>query len=89
MSVQTGVVKWFDAKKGYGFILHPDDGSDIFVHYSQIDSSKRFKTLRTGEVVSFNLVNGPKGLHAHNVMAFGDESEGTEEGAMLAHDEAH
>ncbi len=89
MSVQTGVVKWFDAKKGYGFILHPDDGSDIFVHYSQIDSSKRFKTLRTGEVVSFDLVNGPKGLHAHNVMAFGDENEETEEGAMLAHDEAH
>jgi len=89
MSDITGVVKWFDAKKGYGFILHPDDGSDIFVHYSQIDSSKRFKTLRTGEVVSFDLVNGPKGLHAHNVMAFGDESEGAEEGVLLAHDEAH
>lgn len=89
MSVQTGVVKWFDAKKGYGFILHPDDGSDIFVHYSQIDSSKRFKTLRTGEVVSFDLVDGPKGWHAHNVVAYGDDSEVPEEASMMAHDDAH
>ena len=63
----SGVVKWFDAKKGYGFILHPDDGSDIFVHYSQISTDKRFKTLRTGEVVEFELVDGPKGLSARNV----------------------
>ena len=68
MSAYIGVVKWFDAKKGYGFILHPDDGSDIFVHYSQINTEKRFKTLRTGESVEFNLVDGPKGLHAHDVV---------------------
>ena len=67
MSVQIGQVKWFDAKKGYGFITHPDDGSDIFVHYSQIQTDKRFKTLRTGELVEFQLVQGPKGLHAQNV----------------------
>ena len=67
MSAYIGVVKWFDAKKGYGFILHPDDGSDIFVHYSQINTEKRFKTLKTGEVVEFNLVDGPKGLHAQEV----------------------
>ena len=67
MSAYNGVVKWFDAKKGYGFILHPEDGSDIFVHYSQIHTEKRFKTLRTGETVEFDLVEGPKGLHAHNV----------------------
>ena len=67
MSVQIGQVKWFDAKKGYGFITHPQDGSDIFVHYSQILTDKRFKTLRTGELVEFSLVQGPKGLHAQNV----------------------
>ena len=69
MSIFTGLVKWFDAKKGYGFILHPKDGSDIFVHYSQIVTNKRFKTLRTGELVEFNLVEGPKGLHAQSVVS--------------------
>lgn len=67
MSILTGQVKWFDAKKGYGFIVHPEDGSDIFVHYSQIQTDKRFKTLRTGEFVEFSLVQGPKGLHAEDV----------------------
>ena len=73
MSAYNGIVKWFDAKKGYGFIVHPEDGSDIFVHYSQIHSKKRFKTLRTGETVDFDLVEGPKGLHAHNVSPTHDE----------------
>ena len=72
-------VKWFDAKKGYGFILHPDDGSDIFVHYSQIVTERRFKTLRTGEKVSFDLVDGPKGLHAHNVVPAIDDVEKLDE----------
>lgn len=68
MSIRRSVVKWFDAKKGYGFIVHPDGGNDIFVHYSTISSDKRFKTLRTGQVVEFELNDGPKGLHAHNVV---------------------
>ena len=76
MSAYIGVVKWFDAKKGYGFILHPDDGSDIFVHYSQITTEKRFKTLRTGEMVEFSLADGPKGLHAQGVTPT-EESEET------------
>lgn len=69
MSIRRSVVKWFDAKKGYGFIVHPDGGNDIFVHYSAIDTDKRFKTLRTGQVVEFELSDGPKGLHAHDVNA--------------------
>jgi len=67
MTIQRSVVKWFDAKKGYGFIVHPRGGSDIFVHYSQIDTEKRFKTLRTGQVVEYELHDGPKGLHAVDV----------------------
>ncbi len=68
MSIRRSVVKWFDAKKGYGFIVHPEGGNDIFVHYSAISTDKRFKTLRTGQVVEFELNDGPKGLHAHNVV---------------------
>lgn len=73
MSTRRSVVKWFDAKKGYGFIVHPEGGTDIFVHYSAISSDKRFKTLRTGQVVEFDLTDGPKGLHAHNVVPHGPE----------------
>ena len=69
MSTRRSVVKWFDAKKGYGFIVHPDGGGDIFVHYSSIDSDRRFKTLRTGQVVEFELHDGPKGLNAQEVVA--------------------
>ena len=68
MSTRRSVVKWFDAKKGYGFIVHPEGGGDIFVHYSSIDTERRFKTLRTGQVVEFQLEDGPKGLHAQDVV---------------------
>lgn len=67
MAMQRSVVKWFDAKKGYGFIVNPQGGSDVFVHYSQIDTERRFKTLRTGQVVEYELEDGPKGLHAVNI----------------------
>ncbi len=67
MKVQRSIVKWFDAKKGYGFILNPDGGVDVFAHYSQIVSEQRFKTLRTGEIVDYELHDGAKGLHAQNI----------------------
>ena len=73
MVTQRSVVKWFDAKKGYGFIVNPQGGQDIFVHYSQIDTERRFKTLRTGQVVEYQLHDGPKGPHAINVLSLEEE----------------
>jgi CspA family cold shock protein len=81
MSIQSqthqSTVKWFDAKKGYGFINHPEGGDDIFVHYSQIETDDDFKTLRTGQSVRFEMDDGPKGLHALNVLPV--EAEETDE----------
>jgi CspA family cold shock protein len=67
--MQHSTVKWFDAKKGYGFINHPDEGEDVFVHYSNITSDDDFKTLETGQSVKFEMNDGPKGLHAENVVS--------------------
>jgi len=81
MSIQSqthqSTVKWFDAKKGYGFINHPEGGDDIFVHYSQIETDDDFKTLRTGQSVRFEMDDGPKGLHARSVLPV--EAEETDE----------
>ncbi|MFV1975312.1 MAG: cold shock domain-containing protein, partial [Candidatus Scalindua sp.] len=59
-------VKWFDVKKGFGFIQQ-EDGSDVFVHYSNI-SGNDLKVLEDGESVEFEVVEGNKGLQAQNVM---------------------
>ncbi len=61
----VGRVKWFDERKGYGFISR-DDGDDIFVHFSEIQS-EGFKTLAENQEVSFEIKEGPKGLQATNV----------------------
>jgi CspA family cold shock protein len=59
----TGTVKWFNEKKGFGFIEQDDGGSDVFVHYSTI-ATKGFKTLNGGDTVSFQVVEGRRGVWA-------------------------
>ena len=64
-----GRVKWFNEKKGFGFITK-DDGKDVFVHFSAINR-EGFKTLSEGDEVEFEVTNGPKGEQATNVVVLG------------------
>lgn len=61
-----GTVKWFDAEKGFGFIAQGDGSSDVFVHYSAIQS-QGYKTLEENQQVEFDVTQGPKGPQAENV----------------------
>lgn len=61
-----GKVKWFNGSKGYGFIT-PEEGSDVFVHFSAIQGDG-FKSLDEGQEVEFDIVNGPKGQQAEKVV---------------------
>jgi len=62
-----GTVKWFNEKKGFGFISR-EDGDDVFVHHTSIQG-EGFKTLREGQSVEFEIQEGPKGPQAVNVTA--------------------
>ncbi|AYE35119.1 cold-shock protein [Clostridium septicum] len=66
MSSRTGIVKWFNTEKGYGFISC-DDGNDVFVHHSQIKEKGPEKDLQESQNVSFDVEEGPKGPMATNV----------------------
>ena len=61
-----GTVKFFNADKGYGFISR-EDGEDVFVHYTAVEGSG-FRTLAEGQAVEFEVVQGPKGKQAANVI---------------------
>ena len=69
MERTTGKVKWFNDAKGFGFIEH-EGGRDLFVHFSSI-KQEGFKTLAEGEEVEFDVVEGPKGPAAENVVRAG------------------
>lgn len=62
----SGKVKWFNNAKGYGFINEEGKTEDLFAHYSAIQMDG-YKTLKAGQAVSFEIVQGPKGLHAVNI----------------------
>lgn len=66
--MQQGTVKWFNNAKGYGFILPIEGEGDIFAHYSAIDMNG-YKTLKAGQNVQFDTIEGPKGLHATHIRA--------------------
>lgn len=64
---ETGIVKWFDEKKGYGFIAR-QSGGDVFVHYSDIAGQTGFRSLKEGDNVEFTIKQNQKGQAAANVM---------------------
>lgn len=64
--MKTGVVKWFNNAKGYGFILSDEENQDVFAHYSSIEM-EGYRTLRAGQCVAFEAIDGPKGLHAMSI----------------------
>ncbi|AQT71018.1 cold-shock protein [Streptomyces erythrochromogenes] len=66
----TGVVKWFNSEKGFGFIQQDDGGPDVFVHFSAIQT-QGFKSLEENARVDYTVTQGPKGPQAENVVPIG------------------
>lgn len=66
--METGIVKWFNDAKGFGFITPDNGGDDLFAHFSAINSGG-FKSLQENQRVSFDVVAGPKGKQAANIQA--------------------
>jgi len=75
----TGNVKWFNNAKGYGFISPDGGGTDVFAHFSAIDM-EGYKTLKQGQKVEFDLVDGPRGLQATRIV-LGEQNTGSDEQA--------
>lgn len=77
----SGKVKWFNNAKGYGFINEDGKTEDLFAHYSAIQMDG-YKTLKAGQEVSFEIIQGPKGLHAVNIGAPASTSQVKEDVAQ-------
>lgn len=75
-----GTVKWFDPKKGFGFVLN-DDGEDVFVHYTSIEGDG-FRCLRNGQVVEYEELTSDKGLQGKDVCILELESTADEQEAV-------
>ena len=85
--MSTGQVKWFNNAKGFGFILPDDGGDDLFAHYSAI-GMEGYKTLKAGQLVSFETQEGPKGLHATNIKPLSDPPKEQAEPVASAENDA-
>jgi CspA family cold shock protein len=66
-NTQTGIVKWFDDGKGYGFITPEGGGKDLFAHHSEIKNNGGFRSLQENQRVEFEVKQGQKGLQAANI----------------------
>ena len=67
MATETGIVKWFNDGKGFGFITPDNGGKDLFAHFREIKGADGFKTLAENARVQFNVTQGPKGPQASNI----------------------
>src|SRR5699024_135721 len=83
MMMATGRVKWFDVKKGFGFILNAEN-ADVFVHFKSIED-EGFRSLKEGELVQFEQAEGDKVLYAHRVVRITRAARATQE-APAAHE---
>jgi CspA family cold shock protein len=73
----TGIVKWFNSAKGYGFICPDGGGQDVFAHFSSIVMDG-YKSLKAGQPVNFEIQEGPKGLHAVEISALSESASTTQ-----------
>jgi CspA family cold shock protein len=81
-----GTVKWFNNAKGYGFLLSDDgSGDDIFAHYSAIEM-EGYKTLKAGQSVIFDLIQGSKGVHAANIRSGAPAVNGSDNHPPCSHE---
>ena len=85
--MEIGKVKWFNNAKGYGFVVADGRTEDLFAHYSAIQMDG-YRTLKAGQPVQFDIIQGPKGLHAVNIQAVGEAARASAEVAEATEVEA-